>query len=42
MHLNERNVEDVLETLGDTDYVEICAALAVFSKQLRRASLTTL
>jgi hypothetical protein len=25
--------------LGDTDYVEICAALAVFSKQLRHASL---
>ena len=39
MHLNEAERRGRGWTLGDTDYVEICAALAVFSKQLRRASL---
>jgi len=39
MHLNEVERRGRGWTLGDTDYVEICAALAVFSEQLRRASL---
>ena len=39
MHLNEAERRGRGWTLCDTDYVEICAALAVFSEQLRRASL---
>jgi len=39
MHLNESERRGRGWTLCDTDYVEICAALAVFSEQLSRASL---
>jgi hypothetical protein len=39
MHLNETERRGRGWTVCDTDYVEICAALAVYSEQLSRASL---
>ena len=39
MHLNEAERRGRGWTVCDTDYVEICAALAVYSEQLSRASL---
>jgi hypothetical protein len=39
MHLNETERRGRGWTVCDTDYVEICAVLAVYSEQLSRASL---
>lgn len=39
MHLNEAEGRGRGWTVCDTDYLEICAALAVYSEQLSRASL---
>jgi hypothetical protein len=39
MHLNEAERRGRGWTVCDTDYVGICAALAVYSEQLSRASL---